>query len=208
MAKGKFVTIEGCEGVGKSTQTRFLKEYCISNNIDAFFTREPGGTDIAEQIRRIILDANNTALDPIAELMLYCSCRAQHTAELIKAKLDEGKIVFCDRYIDSTMAYQGYGRGLDVEMIGALNKWAERGVKIDLTIFIDLNPTQGFLRKGGVDKGDRLEQAGKEFHEKVYEGFCAIADKEPDRIKKVDASGTKFQTQDKIIELLKKEGIF
>ncbi len=208
MANGKFVTIEGCEGVGKSTQTRFLKEYCQKNGIDAFFTREPGGTPIAEQIRDIILDANNTELDSVAELMLYCSCRAQHTAELIKAKLAEGKIVFCDRYIDSTMAYQGYGRGLDKAMIDSFNKWAVGDVKIDLTIFIDLNPTLGFLRKGGACKSDRLEQAGNEFHEKVYKGFCEIAKKDSSRVKKVDASGAKMETHAKIIQLLKDSKIF
>lgn len=207
-SKGKFITLEGCEGVGKSTQTRFLKEYCIKNSILAFFTREPGGTDIAEKIRHIVLDADNKDMDSITELLLYIASRRQHTEKLIKEKLEQGCIVFCDRYIDSTMAYQGYARGLDKDMIAKLNEWAMGDTKIDYTIFMNVSPRDGFSRKGGVDKSDRLELEGVEFHKKVYEGFCAIASNEPKRVINIVASGTKFETHDKIVKALKERGVF
>lgn len=188
MAKGKFITIEGCEGVGKSTQLALLKEYLQSINVEAVFTREPGGTDVAEQIRNVILDAKNTSITPITELLLYGAARRQHTEEKIIKAVNEGKVVICDRYADSTMAYQGYGRGLDKQIISALNALATDGVKIDLTLFLDLDPALGFKRKGGADKNDRMENEKLDFHKRVYEGFCAIADAHPERVCRIDAS--------------------
>jgi dTMP kinase len=205
---GKFITVEGCEGVGKSTQTRFLREYCENNGIDAYFTREPGGTPIAEKIRRVILDGSNKGMDAFCELLLYEASRRQHTRELILPLLEQGKTVFCDRYIDSTLAYQGYARGLEENKIRTLNKWAARGARIYLTLFLNADPATGFARKGGADKNDRLESEGAEFHKKVYGGFLRIAAGEPRRIVKIDASGSKYETHDKIIALLKERGIF
>ena len=206
--RGKFITIEGCEGVGKSTQVRFLKEYCAKAGIDAVFTREPGGTDIAEKIRSVILDPENKEMDSLTELFLYAASRRQHTKELIIPALEQGKIVFCDRYTDSTLSYQGYARGLDKGIISRLNEWASEGADIDLTLFIDVNPAEGFRRKGGADKSDRLEREGMEFHEKVFFGFKEIAKANPNRIVCVNASGTKFETHDEIVRILQKKGVF
>lgn len=186
--KGKFITIEGCEGVGKSTQLKKLREYLNSKGVDAVFTREPGGTEISEQIRGVILNPNNKEMTPVTELLLYAAARRQHTEELIIKSVNEGKIVICDRYADSTMAYQGWGRNLDKTLIESLNSLALADVKIDCTLFLDLEPEKGFLRKGGADKGDRMENEKLDFHKKVYDGFCDIANKEKERVVRIDAS--------------------
>ena len=204
---GKFVTFEGCEGVGKSTQVKKLKEYLASRGINAVFTREPGGTPISEQIRTIILDPEIKSMDDVTELMLYAAARRQHTQEFIKPRLENGETVICDRYIDSTTAYQGYARGLGSETVENLNALAVGDVNIDLTIFLDLPPERAFDRKGGRDEGDRLENEKMEFHKRVYDGFCKIAEKYPGRVVRVDASGSKQQTHEKIIKTLIERGI-
>lgn len=204
---GKFVTFEGCEGVGKSTQVKKLKEYLASRGINAVFTREPGGTPISEQIRTIILDPENKSMDDVTELMLYAAARRQHTQEFIKPRLENGETVICDRYIDSTTAYQGYARGLGSETVENLNALAVGDVNINLTIFLDLPPERAFDRKGGRDEGDRLENEKMEFHKRVYDGFCKIAEKYPGRVVRVDASGSKQQTHEKIIKTLIERGI-
>lgn len=204
---GKFVTIEGCEGVGKSTLVKGLKRYFEENGIDAVFTREPGGTPVAEKIRGLILDAQNDETTPTTELLLYAAARAQHTEEMIIPAVNAGKIVVCDRYSDSTLAYQHYARGLKGDVCRELNRIAERGAKIDLTIFLDLSPEKGFMRKGGADKTDRLESAGAEFHRRVYEGFKEIARREPDRFVAVDAEKPADKVLGAVIELLREKGI-
>ena len=205
--QGKFITIEGCEGVGKSTQLALLKEYFESKGIDAIFTREPGGTDIAEQIRGIILNANNKALTPVTELLLYAAARRQHTEEKIIKALQEGKVVVCDRYADSTVAYQGYARNLDKDLIESLNQIAMANVKIDLTLFLDLDPEKGFARKGGADKNDRLENEKIDFHKRVYQGFVAIAEKDKQRVARIDSSVSKEEVFAQIVKALEKAGI-
>lgn len=205
--QGKFITIEGCEGVGKSTQLALLKQYFLDNGVQAVFTREPGGTDIAEKIRNIILDANNTALTPVAELLLYASARRQHTEEKIIKALNEGKVVVCDRYADSTVAYQGYARNLDKNLIHYLNTIAMANVKIDLTLFLDLPPEKGFERKGGADKKDRLENEKLDFHKRVYEGYLAIAEQNKDRVVKIDSSKNADEVFAQIVNAIKKAGI-
>ena len=204
---GKFVTIEGCEGVGKSTLLKKLARYFEENKYDAIFTREPGGTPGAEKIRNVILDANNAEMTDTTELMLYAAARAQHTEELILPALKEDKIVICDRYSDSTLAYQGYARGLDKELCKTLALMGERGVKIDMTIFLDLPPALGFKRKGGADKGDRLEKENLAFHERVYQGFCDIATNNPDRVVRIDASKTADEVFEAVINAIKQRGI-
>lgn len=204
---GKFITIEGCEGVGKSTQLKKLKEYFESKGIDAVFTREPGGTEISEQIRSIILNPQNTEMTPVTELLLYAAARRQHTEQLIIKSVNEGRVVICDRYADSTMAYQGWGRNLDKALIENLNNLALAGVKIDCTLFLDLEPEKGFLRKGGADKGDRMENEKLDFHKKVYEGFCAVADKDKDRVVRIDASKDADGVFEQIRTTLEKLGI-
>ena len=139
--------------------------------------------------------------------MLYASARAQHTEEKILPKVEEGKLVICDRYSDSTLAYQGYARGIDKELIRSLNKIAECGVKIDATIFLDLDPEKGFLRKGGADKSDRLEKETLDFHKRVYGGFKEIARTESERVISIDASKSASEVLEEVISQLKKRGI-
>lgn len=207
MKKGFFVTIEGCEGVGKSTLLRGLKDYLETAGRDAVFTREPGGTEVAERIRAVILDPENAAMTPTAELLLYAAARAQHTEEKIIPAVRDGKLVICDRYSDSTLAYQSYARGLDRGECLAADEIARRGVKPDLTVFLDLSPERGFARKGGADKGDRLEREKIDFHERVYAGFRAIAESDPDRVVAVDASKSKEEVLAAVVNLLKERGM-
>jgi len=199
---GELITLEGCEGVGKSTQIVLLKEYCKEKKIDAVFTREPGGTVVAERIRDIILDKKSN-IEKMTELLLYATARLEHIEKIIRPALRSGKLVFCDRFIDSTAAYQGYGRGIDLEIIEMLNKVVMAGLKIDATFFFDLEPSEGFLRKGGADENDRMDSESLDFHERVYNGFLEIA-KVNKRIIRIDAKQDKY----KILEqICKKVGI-
>ena len=205
--QGRLITIEGCEGVGKSTQLSMLKKYFEDNGIEAVFTREPGGTDISEQIRKIILDKNNVEMDDVTELLLYMAARRQHTVQLIKKSVEEGKIVVCDRYADSTMAYQGYARSVDKQMIAELSKYAQGDVKIDATLFLDLDPERAFMRKGGRDQSDRMENEKLSFHKEVYRGYKAIAESQPDRVITIDASVSAEEVFANVISELKKRNI-
>lgn len=205
--KGKFITFEGCEGAGKSTQLRLLCEYLDKQKIDYIFTREPGGNKISEQIRGIILDKQNTAMTPECEALLYASSRVQLLKEVILPALQQGKLVFCDRYYDSSFAYHAYARGLGVEFISKINTFAlEYGVP-DLTVFLDISPKQAFMRKGGIDKNDRMELEGLTFHDKVYNGYKEIQKLNPDRFVSVNCLGNKMETSQNIINLLTSKGI-
>lgn len=205
--KGKFVTFEGCEGVGKSRQLEMLKEYLKTNNVDFYLTREPGGSSVSEQIRKVILDGKNISMTDECEALLYAASRVQLLKEIIKPKLDDGQLVLCDRYVDSSLAYQGYARGLGVEFVESINHFAMTEFMPDCTIFLNLTPEQAFLRKGGVDKDDRLELSGMEFHNKVYAGYLDLAKRYSNRIVVIDASGSKIETHNKIISALKQRGI-
>ena len=205
--KGKFITFEGCEGVGKSKQIALLEEYLRKKQIKYTLTREPGGTDISEQIRKVILDGKNVAMTDECEAMLYASARIQLIKELILPLLSTGELVFCDRYIDSSFAYQAVARGLGEDFISKINAYAMANCLPDYTIFLDLTPEQAFKRKGGVDKTDRVELSGREFHEKVYLGYKNQVKKYPERFIVIDASGTKDQTHAKIINALKEKGV-
>lgn len=205
--KGKFVTFEGGEGVGKTTQLRLFRQYLEEKGVDAIFLREPGGNDISEKIRNIILDISNSAMTGMCEAMLYSAARAQLTEEVIKPALQQGKLVVCDRFIDSTFAYQGIARGLGADKVDALNRMACGEVMPDLTIFLDLSPSLAFARKGGADSDDRLEQEGFDFHNKVYDGYQQAAKLYPDRIVKIDCSGDAISTHKKIVDVLSKRGV-
>lgn len=205
--KGKFITFEGCEGVGKSRQIKLLEEYLIKNGIKYYFTREPGGTEISEQIRAIILDGKNLAMTNECEALLYAAARVQLIKEEIEPRLNRGELVFCDRYVDSSLAYQGKARGLGYDFIKAINSYAFNGFMPDLTIFLNLSPEEAFKRKGGADSADRVELSGMEFHRKVYEGYLELARENPNRFSVIDASGTREQTSGKIIAALKEKGI-
>lgn len=205
--KGKFITLEGCEGVGKSRQIQLLEEYMINNGIKYFLTREPGGTAVSEQIRTIILDGNNKEMCDECEALLYAAARAQLIKQTLLPRLNAGELVFCDRYVDSSLAYQGKARNLGYNFIENINSLAFKKCMPDLTLFLDLSPEKAFKRKGGVDKSDRVETSGLSFHNQVYAGYKEIAKKYPDRITVIDASGTKEQTHAKIIAALHDKGI-
>lgn len=205
--RGSFVTFEGCEGVGKSRQLKMLEEYLSKNNIKYYFTREPGGTAVSEQIRNIILDSKNVSMTDECEAMLYAASRVQLVKEEILPRLENGELVICDRYIDSSLAYQGTARGLGERFIKNINSFAIENCMPDLTLFLNLTPEQAFRRKGGVDKSDRVELSGANFHQKVYEGYLSLTKEYPQRFAVVDASGEKEQTHQKIINVLKDRGI-
>ncbi len=203
--KGKLITFEGCEGSGKSTQLKLLAQKLDALGVDYIMTREPGGSAIAEQIRAIILDGKNTAMCDECEALLYAAARVQLLKEIIIPALESGKLVICDRYVDSSLAYQGIARGLGEDFVASINSAALGEYAPFMTVFLDISPEQAFSRKHGADRDDRMEQLGMAFHEKVYRGYLSLAEKYP-RIRRVDCSGTKFETSDKIWKLFKESG--
>ena len=189
--KGYFITIEGSDGSGKSTQLKKIISYLEEKQVDLVVTREPGGTDVAEAIRELILDPAYPEMNEKTEMLLYAAARAQHVEEKVLPALQAGKVVLSDRYVDSSIAYQAYGRGLG-DMVAQVNAIATGGLVPDLTVFLDLPPAVGMARKQQEENHelDRLEQEKLEFHQKVYEGYDALCKKEPERICRIDASGT------------------
>ncbi len=185
---GLFVTFEGIEGCGKSTQSRHVADHLGARGLDVVLTREPGGTDITAQIRRLLSDPASR-LDPTAELMLFLADRAQHVASVIRPALEAGRIVLCDRYCDSTLAYQGYGRGHELAWLEELNHRASHGVMPDLTLWIDCSVEVGLgrvhRRAGGP--GDRFESEPLAFHSRIRAGFADLAARFPERILRVDS---------------------
>ena len=196
MNRGFFITFEGGDGSGKSTQISILKESLIEKGYDVILTREPGGTDISEKIRELILDPENVEMEDITEAYLYAAARAQLVRQLIKPALEEGKVVICDRFVDSSIAYQGFGRGLG-DAVGVINTYAVDDCMPDLMILLKLDPERGSSRIAGREH-DRIEQASDDFHRKVYEGYLKLEEKYPDRILGVDASGTIQEIADEI----------
>ncbi len=184
-----FVTFEGIEGSGKSTQLRLLVERLRAAGRDVVGTREPGGTSLGRALRALLLDTASSALTPTAELLLYCADRAQHVAEVIAPALAAGRMVVCDRFSDSTLAYQGYGRELDVTTIRELDAHARGGVAPGLTFLLDCPVDEGLRRaRARSHDGDRFENAAREFHARVRAGFQALAAAEPARIHVLDAT--------------------
>lgn len=204
--RGKFITFEGCEGSGKSTQIRLLSEKLTAAGVDFIVTREPGGSDVAEQIRKIILDGNNENMCDECEALLYAAARIQHLKEIVEPALSAGKLVICDRYVDSSLAYQGAARGLGETYVENINSAALKNYPPDLTVFLDISPDKAFERKHGADLNDRMEKQGLEFHMKVYAGYRALLRKYP-RICAVECGGTKYETAEKVFALLKDKGI-
>lgn len=190
MNKGIFITVEGTDGSGKSTQIGKIRNYLEERGYDVVTAREPGGTVIGEKIRDILLDGKNTNMDNITEILLYEAARAQIVREIIKPALQSGKVVICDRYADSTLAYQGYGRGFDKELINTLNGIATGGLLPDITFLFILAPEEAMGRKSKNTKPDRMELEGTEFRRKVYGGYLDTARSDPDRIKQIDGSGS------------------
>ncbi|GFI60997.1 thymidylate kinase [Clostridiales bacterium] len=185
--RGCFITLEGSDGSGKSTQTELIIKYLGDKKLDLVLTREPGGTKISEEIRKIILDTENKEMTGMTEALLYAAARSQHVEEKIIPAINEGKVVICDRFVDSSAAYQGVARGLCADRIMEINSFALHGVMPDLTLFFDLPPEKGIFRKKNEHKLDRLEAEKLEFHKRVYEGYMDICKKYPNRIKIVNA---------------------
>lgn len=193
---GYFITFEGVEGSGKSTQIRCLANRLISRNLSTTLTREPGGCPIADKIRAILLDADNSAMSAMAELMLYAAARAQHVNEVIAPALSDGGIVLCDRFCDATVAYQSYGRGLDRSIIDTLNSHACSGISPDLTVLIDCDPRVGLERArrriemSSGPREERFELEAIAFHQRVRAGYNLLAIEEPQRFVIIDGAGT------------------
>lgn len=209
--KGIFVTFEGIDGSGKSTQANSLLRRVQENGLNAVLFREPGGTRISEQIRQILLNTKHTEMVAITEVLLYSAARAQLTEEMVIPGLQENDIVICDRYYDSTTAYQGYGRGINMEFINALTSEAANRIEPDLTFLVDVSVDLAEKRSSTIGKQDRIELESIEFKKKVIEGFREIAENNPNRIVILDGSKDIEQLTDiawnKIHTLLEKEGI-
>ncbi len=200
--KGKFITVEGTDGSGKSTQLKLLMDYLGTKNCDVVFTREPGGTEISEKIRDVILDINNKEMTDMTEALLYAAARAQHVQQKIIPAINEGKVVICDRFVDSSIAYQGAARGLGTDNIMQINSFALNGITPDLTLFFDLPPEKGILRKKNEKELDRLESEKLDFHVNVYEGYKKLCSQYPDRIKVISADDTVENINRQVIEII------
>ena len=188
MNRGIFITMEGPDGSGKSTQIELLKEYLEGAGYDVLITREPGGTRISEAIREIILNSEYTEMSPVTEMMLYASARAQLIAEVIGPAIESGKAVISDRFVDSSLVYQGMARGLGVETVYEINKVAIGEYMPQLTIMLDLPAEVGISRKKDQKELDRMELESLEFHKKVAAGYREMAQRFPERIKSIDAT--------------------
>jgi dTMP kinase len=193
-----FVTFEGGEGAGKSTQVRKLADWCAREGIPCLVTREPGGTALGEHLRNLLLESQTT-VDERAELLLYSADRAQHVAEVITPALERGEVVLCDRFTDSTVAYQGYGRQLNLGWIEHLNAIATQGISPTLTFWLNIPPEVGFARKNGQAL-DRLELSSMDFHRRIHAGFVTLQEAYPARIFAIDGTQTPEQVFARIVE--------
>jgi len=188
LVSGKFITFEGSEGSGKSTQAGLVIDYLKSKKLPTLLLREPGGVKISENIRKLLLDVNNTGMGDECETLLYMAARAQMVKEVLEPQLRSGKIILCDRFLDSTIAYQGYGNGIDIKTIEQLGRFATKEIAPDLTVLFDIQPEKGLSRAGA--KKDRIESRSLEYHNRVRNGYLDLSKKYPARIKviKVDAA--------------------
>lgn len=187
--KGILISVEGPDGAGKTTQIQLLKEYLKEKGYESIVTREPGGTVISEQIRALILDKENAEMGYETEMLLYAAARAQLVKEVIKPALEKGHAVICDRYIDSSVVYQGIARGLGIEKVYEVNSHAIQKIWPHITIHLDIDATEGIRRKKNQTKLDRMELEAIEFHQKVVDGYRTLAKRAPERIRTID--GTK-----------------
>ena len=199
--KGMFITFEGIDGCGKSTQSKLLSESLRKRGYSVVYTREPGGTKLAEALRTILLDPDNH-ISALAELMLYEASRAEHVSKIILPAIKSRKIVICDRFFDATNAYQGYGRGLGLNMIDTLNRFASLGVTPDLTVLLDIPAREGLKRAKALKKSDRMETEKISFYEKVRKGYLSIARKYPARVKVVKTEDSVEKTQASILKII------
>jgi dTMP kinase len=200
---GKLIVFEGVEGCGKTTQMQLCSQWLESLNISVVLTREPGGTELGKDLRMLLLEKSpNKPVGEVTELLLYAADRAQHIEEELKPNLAIGKYILCDRYTDSTIAYQGYGRGLSMSIINQLNQIATGGLASDLTIWLDVDVEIGLSRKRGQAKLDRIEQETIAFHRRVQRGYTELAVSYPARIVRIDGNNSQENVQQSIQEIL------
>ena len=209
MARGKFITFEGGEGCGKSTQVKRLKEALEKTGVEVLLTREPGGTWLSEEIRHLIKDQTTDAPCDRSELLLFLAARAQLVKNVIRPALEAGKWVVSDRFSDSTIAYQGYGRGLPLDILKDMNNFACEGLKPDLTLLLDVTPETSHARMHQREvatntTGDRIELAGDEFHRRLRRGFAELAKVCPERIVTIDANGTVDEVWENVWKLMRR----
>lgn len=187
---GLFITVEGTDGAGKTTQIQLLADYLKAKGFEVFCTREPGGNKISEAIRNVIIDVNNSEMTDVTEALLYAAARAQHVTSDILPVLNNGGVVISDRFLDSSLVYQGYARGMGEKFIQSINKCAVAGLEPDITFFLKLSPKEGIVRKRNQAKLDRIEAESFNFHKRVYEGYINLARRNKHRIKTVNAMNT------------------
>ena len=189
MNQGLFITIEGPEGAGKTTVLQLLGSSLAERGYEVLLTREPGGIPISEQIRQVILNKENTAMDGRTEALLYAAARRQHLIEKVHPALDKGKIVICDRFIDSSLAYQGYARGLGIDEVYSINQFAVEGMMPAKTIYFDIDPEEGLnrIKASGEREVNRLDLEELQFHQKVQEGYRQVIKRDPSRFHLIDA---------------------
>jgi len=201
-----FITFEGPEGSGKTTIANKIVEILKERNLPVLYTREPGGSEIAEQIRKILLKRNNTEMDKLTEALLFAASRRQHLAEKVLPALNNNQIVICDRFIDSSLAYQGYARDIGIDKVMNINLFATEGMLPDLTIYFDIESEVGLARISQDNKREvnRLDLERLEFHKKVRNGYLKLLDLYPERIKKIDASKTVDEVVDECLEIIEK----
>jgi dTMP kinase len=201
--KGVFITFEGLDGCGKSTQMELLAQALAERGYVITVTREPGGTPLGEAIREMLLDPRHHGMSARAEALLYAAARAHLVEQVIRPALEDGQIVLCDRYIDSSLAYQGFGRGLGTDYILLVNDWGTKGLYPDLTLFLDLDDSVRSTRMAAVP--DRLEAEDEEFHQRVAEGFRQLLSLHGHRIRRVDATGNEAEVQRRVRAIIEQE---
>ncbi len=201
---GFLISLEGPDGCGKSTQIGYMKDYFADEGYEVVVAREPGGTKISEKIRDILLDTDNMDMDYRAEMFLYAAARAQLVHEVIRPALEADKVVIMDRFVDSSAVYQGIARGLGVDTVYKVNEIGLNGVKIDLTIHLDLPADVGLARKKSQHEMDRMELNGDDFHSKVAEGYRELAAKFPERIVTIDATKSVEEVREEILNVIKR----
>jgi len=197
--RGIFITFEGPEGSGKSTHSRLLYDFLRKKRFKLLYTREPGGVLISERIRKLLLDPGNKDMDVVCEMLLYMAARAQIVKKKISPALKQGRIVICDRFMDATLAYQGYAGGMDVKIIKDIGDLVTHGILPEVTFLLDIDPKEGLLRSG--KNKDRMERKSLSYHRKVRKGYLSIARKEPMRVKVISSVGAIDKTQEYIRQI-------